>query len=162
MEKHTLKLLDKESDVRRLAMDCLARQECTRKQLFDKIKRRCDNHELINSVLDYMESEGYQSDQRFAASFVRSRSERGQGVRKISFDLKRKGICDDLIREVFETQPVDSKQCALDYVRRKYGEEPPCDKKAHAKWVRHLAGRGFNFDEIKYALRYQIQDPEMD
>lgn len=162
MNNYALKMLEDESDVRRVAFDYLSRQECSRKQLFDKLSRRCQNPDVIEAVLDYMESQGYQSDQRFSQSFLRSRLEKGQGVRKISFELKRKGISDDLIRELLDTQDIDSKQTALDYVRRKYGFEPPQDKKIHAKWVRHLVGRGFGFDEINYALRNQALDADLD
>ena len=152
--------LEKETEIRALAFDYLARQECTQKQLRDKLLRRTEQVELVEKVLKQLVDDGYQSDQRFTEIYVRQKSESGQGAIKIIFDLKRKGVDEQLIKRCLASQESDPKQLALEYLRRKFGLVAARDQKEKAKWMRHMAGRGFGFDEISFALRYQQQDPD--
>lgn len=152
--------IEKESEIRALAFDYLARQECTQKQLRDKLLRRTEQFELVEKVLKQLVEDGYQSDKRYAEIYVRQKIESGQGAIKITFDLKRKGVDERLIKNCLASQESDPKRQALEYLRRKFGAEVARDQKEKAKWMRHMAGRGFGFDEISFAIRYQQQDPD--
>ena len=128
----------------------------------ERLAKRCEDPELIERVLTYLVEEGYQSDSRFAESYIRVKSDQGQGGKKIAFDLSRKGIAKNLIEELLNNRKENPKQIALEYLKRKFGEEPPVDIKQKAKWFRHMAGRGFDYGEIEYAFRYQNSDPHYD
>ncbi len=128
----------------------------------ERLAKRCEDPELIERVLTYLVEEGYQSDSRFAESYIRVKSDQGQGGKKIAFDLSRKGIAKNLIEELLNNRKENPKQSALEYLKRKFGEEPPVDIKQKAKWFRHMAGRGFDYGEIEYAFRYQNSDPHYD
>ena len=128
----------------------------------ERLAKRCEDPELIERVLIYLVEEGYQSDSRFAESYIRAKSDQGQGSKKIAFDLSRKGIAKNLIEELLSNRKENPKQIALEYLKRKFGEEPPVDIKQKAKWFRHMAGRGFDYGEIEYAFRYQNSDPDYD
>jgi regulatory protein len=162
MQKRQNNPIETEAELKSLAFSYLARQEYSRSQLRERLAKRCENLALIESVLGYLVEEGYQSDLRFAESYIRAKSDQGQGAKKIAFDLGRKGISKSLISELLENRPDDPKQVALDYLKRKYGEVPPADMKEKAKRFRHMAGRGFGYDEIEYAFRYQNRDPDYD
>ncbi len=148
------------SDARSYLFDLLARRDYPRAQLAQKLTQKGCPPEVAARVLDQFELDGYLSDQRFVESQMRQRFEQGQGRRKIEFELRKKGICTQLIEEVLNAAEVEPKQIALDYYRRRYGEEAAKDLKERAKRMRHMAGRGFGFDEISYAIRYQLEDPE--
>lgn len=128
----------------------------------ERLAKRCEDPELIERVLIYLVEEGYQSDSRFAESYIRAKSDQGQGSKKIAFDLSRKGIAKNLIEELLNNRKENPKHIALEYLKRKFGEEPPVDIKQKAKWFRHMAGRGFDYGEIEYAFRYQNSDPDYD
>ncbi len=162
MQKQTKRLVETESELRSLAFSYLARQEYSRSQLRERLSKRCDEPDLIERVLAYLTEEGYQSDSRFAESYIRVKSDQGQGAKKIAFDLSRKGISKPLIAELLESRQDDSKQIALNYLKRKFGDNPPRDMKEKAKWFRHMAGRGFDFGEIEFAFRYQNSEPDYD
>ena len=162
MQKRLKRPIETESELRSFAFNYLARQEYSQSQLRERLAKRCEAPELIERVLTYLIEEGYQSDRRFAESYIRVKSNQGQGGKKIAFDLSRKGISKNLIEELLDDREDDPKQIALEYLKRKFGEEPPNDMKVKAKWFRHMAGRGFDYSEIEYAFRYQNSDPDDD
>ena len=152
--------IETESEARSYLFDLLARRDYPRAQLAQKLTQRECPPEVAAKVLDQFEADGYLSDQRFVDSQVRQRFEQGQGRRKIEFELRQKGVSNQLIEEALGATDIEPKQVALDYYRRRYGETVAQDQKERAKRMRHMAGRGFGFDEINHAMRYQLEDPE--
>ena len=152
--------IETESDARSYLFDLLARRDYPRAHLAQKLTQRECPPEVAAKVLDQFEADGYLSDQRFVESQVRQRFEQGQGRRKIEFELRQKGVSNQLIEEALGATDIEPKQVALDYYRRRYGETVAQDQKERAKRMRHMAGRGFGFDEINHAMRYQLEDPE--
>jgi regulatory protein len=65
--------------IRSAAMDLLTGREFSRAELAKKLDNRFDGDSAISAVLDRLQEEGLQSDQRFAEAFLRSRIYRGQG-----------------------------------------------------------------------------------
>ena len=86
------------SDIRRAAIDLLARREHSFKELQDKLCRRFAAVELVELVelveqqLNTLVADGLQSDRRFCEIFVRSKSGQGQGPQRISQQLRQRGI----------------------------------------------------------------------
>ncbi len=79
-------------DVRRAAMDLLARREHTRKELARKLSKKFRAvPEIVEEELDKLKAEGLQSDARLAEVFIRSRVSRGQGPVKIKMELRARG-----------------------------------------------------------------------
>lgn len=154
------KPLDNEAQARGYLLDLLARRDYPKSQLRQKLQQRDCPEQIIGALLEEFESAGYQSDQRFVEAQVRQRLEAGQGRRKIEFDLRQKGVSIELLNAVLEVQDADGNQRALDYMRRRYGALPAEDQKERAKRFRHLASRGFGFDEINYAMRHQLCDED--
>ena len=60
-------------------MDFLARREHSRLELYQKLKQRQFEPDVINSELNKLLDEGLQSDERFAEAFLRSRIDKGKG-----------------------------------------------------------------------------------
>lgn len=158
MRNRTQRQITDQGELRNYSFDLLARQEYSREQLRRKLASRCEDSDLIDTVLDDLAERGYQSDRRFAEIQIRSRLSQGQGARKISFELARKGVASATIDQLLAEQQIDMNQLALEYLRRRYGTEPAGDQKEKARRVRHLVGRGFEFDAINYALRHQSDD----
>ena len=85
------------SDVRRAAMDLLARREHSSQEMITKLKRRfrkrLEGDDLYHAVVDELVADGLLSDERYAASMARQLVNRGCGPKKLSFELRQKG-CD--------------------------------------------------------------------
>jgi len=144
--------------LRNAAMDLLTGREFSRAELCSKLSKRFENHSGIDDVLDQLCDDGLQSDSRFTNAFVRSRVSRGQGLARIRMDIREKGIDQELLTRILSEQEVDWFELARDVARRKFGNEEAKDQKAKAKRVRFLQYRGFNFDQIKYALAVEVTD----
>ena len=101
---------------------------------------------------------GYQSDQRFAESFLRSRINRGLGHMRIERELRDKGIEVDLIEQVMSLD-IDWFQLAYECGLKKSQALNFADYKDKQKLFRYLAYRGFAMDQIQYAIeQYQYSD----
>jgi regulatory protein len=144
--------------IRNAAMDLLTGREYSRHELSEKLNKRFDQHSAIDEVLQRLADEGLQSDTRFAEAFVRSRVYRGHGLARIRQDIRHKGIADELVAQSLEEADVNWYQLARDVAQRKFGQSlnraagRPVDQREKAKRMRFLQYRGFNYDQIKYAL----------
>jgi regulatory protein len=137
------------ADVRRAAMDLLARREHTRKELARKLSKKFRAvPEIVEEELDKLKAEDLQSDARLAEVFIRSRVSRGQGPVKIKMELKGKGVDDETLGLAFETCEVDWFALVAQVARKRFGESAPSDVKERARRGRFLQQRGFNFDHI--------------
>jgi len=138
--------------IRSAAMDLLTGREFSRAELAKKLDKRFDSDPAIASELDRLQEEGLQSDQRFTEAFLRSRIYRGHGLARIRLDIRQKGIGDDLLNAAVEATDTDWFKLAREVADRKFGRSPAAEQKDRARRMRFLQYRGFNFDQIKYAL----------
>ncbi|MDG1705270.1 MAG: regulatory protein RecX [Porticoccaceae bacterium] len=138
--------------IRSAAMDLLTGREFSRAELAKKLDKRFDSDPAIASELDRLQEEGLQSDQRFTEAFLRSRIYLGHGLARIRLDVRQKGIGDDLFNAAVEATDTDWFRLAREVADRKFGRSPATEQKDRARRMRFLQYRGFNFDQIKYAL----------
>ncbi|PRY65145.1 regulatory protein [Vreelandella songnenensis] len=140
---------------REIVVQLLARREYSRAELAQKLRQKAFESADIEECLDTVAEQGLQSDVRFAESFVRSRILRGQGVIRIKGELRQRGIHQDILSEalasVEASENVDWFELARETLARRFsspGENP----KERARRERFLAARGFDFEQIRYAL----------
>jgi len=146
----------KPSDVRRAAMDLLARREHSRYELLLKLTRRLgDNPELFEQEVGKLTDEGLQSDRRLAEAFIRARTNRGRGPVKIKMELRAKQVSDEVISIAFEGCGVDFSALAQSVALKKFGGElgevtnmETLDIKTKARISRFMQQRGFSYDHI--------------
>lgn len=138
-------------DIRRSAMDLLARREHSILELSQKLTKKFGHEEdAIAKELDKLQSEGLQSNRRLAEAFIRARTNRGQGPVKIRMELRGKGLENEMISLAFEESKIDWFDLVQQVAVRKFGEvlKSPSDMKTKARISRFLQQRGFNFDHI--------------
>jgi regulatory protein len=144
-----------DSELRVAAINLLSRREYSRHELFQKLEPRSKNETQVPLLLDKLIESDYQSDQRFAESFLRSRISRGLGHMRIARELKDKGIDADLIEQVMSLD-TDWFQLAYECGLKKSHSLNFSDYKDKQKLFRYLAYRGFAMDQIQYAIeQYQ-------
>jgi len=140
---------------REMAIALLARREYSRAELVARLQAKQVPADDINTCLDELAEKGWQSDTRFAASFIRTRVLRGQGQRRIENDLRQRGVDSDTIRaaldDVVEQEGVDWFELARDVLARRF-DCPGQTPKERARRERFLLGRGFDFEQIRYAM----------
>jgi regulatory protein len=135
-------------DIRRAAIDLLARREHSRQELAVKLGRRFDNGDTVAQQLDDLAAAGLQSDRRFCEIFVRSKCQQGQGPQRISQELKQRGVDDALVGKLLWEADIDWLTSLQELYRRKYPDKTVRDQKERARRMRFLQYRGFGFDLI--------------
>jgi regulatory protein len=142
-----------EVDVARdTAIRLLARREHSTDELRRKLKRRGYGEATISEVVATLRDSQSVSDQRFAESFARVRSERGQGPLKIRADLRERGVTDVLVDEVLTTTSEFWLERANRARSKRFGDAPPATRDDWNRQARFLAQRGFPADLIYRAL----------
>jgi regulatory protein len=96
-------------------------------------------------------------DERFAATWTRSRTASGFGPTRIRLELREKGIADEIIADVLGDLADSSAQ--LDAAVTALRGQEPRDHKARARLIRRLVSRGFRSDVAAQAVGSVRQDP---
>ena len=137
---------------RKKAMDLLARREHSRLELYQKLKQRQFEPDVINSELNKLLEEGLQSDERFAEAFLRSRIDKGKGPNIILSELSQRGI-DELIASNVISNITDEEWNDLAYeaMNKKLGNEAELDYDKQLKLMKFLSNRGFTRSQIEKA-----------
>ncbi|MBY6187056.1 recombination regulator RecX [Marinobacter hydrocarbonoclasticus] len=134
------------------AVGLLSRRDHSREELKQKLRSRGFVVSDIEKAIARVDDWGYLNDARFAESFVRYRSARGLGPIRLANELRERGVATDLIRKTLGEAEQDWFELCADLCQRKFGASPPTDFKARAKVQRYLAYRGFDMEQIRYAL----------
>jgi regulatory protein len=143
------------ANIRMMAMNLLAMREHSAKELRVKLTKKCDQPEMISFAVAKLQSDGLQSDNRFAEAFTNMRLRQGKGAQIIRLELKEKGINDEIINQcLLNISPdTDWNQLALKAYQKKFGDKPVLDLKEKSKRMRFLAARGFSADNIQYVFK---------
>jgi regulatory protein len=143
--------VEETQEIREKALYLLSRREYSAKELAVKLHAKFDA-ERVDSVLAGLAEQGLQSDQRFASMLVRGRIGQGHGPIRIQMELKQKGISAEHIQQALVDNPVDWFEQARNAFQRRFGQVHASDMKLRAKQMRFLQYRGFNLDQIQYAM----------
>ncbi|MGM8931825.1 regulatory protein RecX [Salinicola halophyticus] len=147
----------RDASPRDVAIRFLARREYSRVELESRLHAKGVESEEIRATLDDLARDGLQSDARFAEVFVRSRVARGQGPVRIRVDLGQRGISEPLMTLAFETESPDWQALACQALAKRF-DDPGATPRERAKRERFLAGRGFEFDDVRHAMACAWQD----
>jgi regulatory protein len=139
-------------EIRRKAMDFLARREYGQAELVKKLADKGYKRSVAEDEIARLADEGLQSDTRFAESFVQSRINQGKGPVRIRADLSQRGIRDGVIEGAIEAADVDWFELAEAERVKKFGAEVPAEFREKARQMRFLQYRGFEQDQISAAF----------
>ena len=133
-------------------MDLLARREHSRLELYQKLKQKKFEPNIINTELDKLSDEGLQSDERFAEAFLRSRIDKGKGPNIILSELLQRGV-DELIASNVLESISQGQWCEIAYkaMNKKLGNESELDYDKQLKLMKFLNNRGFTTSQIERA-----------
>ena len=148
MKEHQTSIFDQ-------ALSLLSHREHSKKELVTKLKTRGHEEEEISAIIERLEEMNYLNDERFAEIFVRSRLSKPLGASRIQQELIQKGINSELEKTAITGANADWFELAKQLKERKFGEEISTDFKEKAKQSRYLQYRGFDFEQIKYAVSSQ-------
>lgn len=130
--------------LRHQALDCLARREHSRLELFLRLSQRNPEADAsaIERLLDQLQAEHLQDNQRFAYGYTRLRVMRGHGPRKIALELQQKGLSSDMIAEALAEHHWPT--LAQHALVKKFINPEATTWEERAKRFRFLQQRGFD------------------
>jgi regulatory protein len=140
------------ASVEAAAVRLLAGREHSRAELLRKLGERGAPAELAAEVLESLAARGLQSDERYAESLITSRIGRGQGPVRIRRELAERGVSAALIHAALEAIDADWSRLAGETRRKRFGDAPPEAWNDRVRQSRFLEYRGFNSEQIRWAL----------
>jgi regulatory protein len=137
-------------ELRERAMRLLARREHSRAELARKLGQASFDACDIQPLLDEFEEKRWLSDRRFAESYVADHRARAGAV-KLAFDLRQRGVADDIIEAVLSENRDSEFERARSVWQKKFGS-PPADMTEKARQMRFLQSRGFGAEVIRWVV----------
>jgi len=148
------------TSAKQAAIGYLSRRDHAEMELRIKLQ---DKHyaqdEIDNAIADCLER-GWLNDLRYASLLVRNGIAKGLGELRLREEITSKGVLEAIIEQALEECEVDWYEHAKDVALRKFGVIETGTLKEKAKRYRFMVYRGFNTDQISYALNiYDDESP---
>jgi regulatory protein len=142
-------------ELRRAAMDLLARREHARAELLGKLQRRFPEAEAVFAeVLDQLTVDGLLNDERFCEAYVRYRRSRGAGPLLIRQELRRKGVAAHTLQTCLDSAAPEWLDTLRAMIVKKSGGSLPhaSERVARQKLYRAMLAKGYPADMIARAF----------
>ena len=122
----------------------LAKALKTEKELRDNLRSKGYEDKIIDDVVLKLKEYDYIDDLKYALAFVNSAT--SKGPYRLKFELKLKGISDEIIEEALADLPDDSDN--LQRLANRYLKGKELNQKTFSKLYQYLMGRGFESDKV--------------
>ncbi len=142
--------------LRSRALDLLSRREMSQAELRRKLAPYAEDPAEIDALLQEFADRNWQSDQRYAESYVYSKSSR-YGRLRLAQGLQQQKLDNELIAATLPDR--DSERTTACAVLAKKFKQPPADWNERQRAARFLAYRGFDHDTIRHALAHAWAEP---
>jgi regulatory protein len=167
MDERKPRLLDADA-LWSYALKALGARAHSTGELREKLRRRAERAEDIDSVLGRLKNDGYLDDRRFAEGYAEARLSGDRfGRGRVLHDLRQRrvapALAEQTVQHVYEN--VDEQKLIDEWVRRKYRTAPRDglfqDEKDLAAAYRRLVRAGFRTGEILRALKRFARNPDL-
>ncbi len=138
--------------LRLAAMNLLARREYSAQELRQKLSQKSSNSNLINQVIQHLMDDGLQSDERFTEAFTKMRLRQGKGSAVVGFELKQKGISQELISAYVQGSDTQWQESLSQLIHRRFAGQIADEPREKAKQLRFLQSRGFTPEQIRQVI----------
>lgn len=147
-EVRTAAMLDKGYD---RALNLISHRPRSEGELRDYLKRKAYAPDVATAIIERLRERGYVDDKDFAERWVATRRLlKTTNKRRLGQELKQKKVSEDIIQEVLNADDTDEHQLLRELVSRKRQQTKYQDD---LKLMQYLSRQGFNYDDIKAALR---------
>lgn len=149
-------------DIRRAAMDLLARREHAFQELVNKLSTKFLRYsdygyaiekeslvELISDQVFILKNENLQSDERYIESFINGRKSQGKGPVRIRRELEQKQLNSHLINNYLNEVSDEWESLARQVYLKKFGRGESKDYQEKTKRLRFLIYRGFPHELLR-------------
>ena len=158
IEEQKLEFLQTDSEreiAQNKAISYISKYQKTEKELKDYLIKKGFDEEIVFEVIKKLKEYSFVDDDIYAKNFIKSKSKKS-GKRKLSFELKKRGIDENLINENIKEYADDSETILP--LCEKYLKNKPRDYKTKQKAYRFLSSRGFVSEDIIRALNKYFKE----
>ena len=143
-------IMDSEySKARDTAFNILSRKSITSASLTDSLIQKGYDSVVAYEVIGELTELGYIDDESYGIMFLEYCHEKMWGKKKIRYEMKQKGLSDDIIENILQSYNEDDYLADMaDLIISKYSACDLGDMKTKAKITRFFASRGFDFSKI--------------
>lgn len=134
------------------AIQLLSRRDHGEYELWQKLSFKGYSQDAIEQAVNFCLEHNYLDDLRYAKSQIRQYVYKGCGEKRIRQELMQKRVAESVIAVAMEQEPQDWFELAKQAAEKKFKTLGAKDPKEYAKQVRFLQYRGYNFEQIHYAL----------
>lgn len=145
------------ADAYRKGLGLLVRREQSRRDLKRKLAARGIDADDAAAAVERLAGQGYQDDDRFAASFARDRAAAGYGPVRIRQELAGHGLDGDRTEVALAACETDWSERAVQLVVRRFTAAELADPRRRRKALDFLLRRGFDQDQAHSAIRSRRQ-----
>lgn len=139
-----------------IAIRLLTPREHSELELHQKLRKRNVADDVIGVVVKRLKELGYLSNERYAETYVMQRTRKGDGPLKITANLRRRGISDDLIASYLPKEDDYWLNEAQKVLVKRFGQVDHANARSRSAWKKHytfLSGRGFPSAVIRTLLQ---------
>ena len=130
----------------------LARREHSAVEITRKLVAKGYSPEVVELIVGEFTAKDIQSDYRYVESRIRNAMRRGIGPVRVSAELKQHRVNASLFSQVQDEIAPDWFELAKEVKWKRFGELTESDPKLRFKQQQFLLYRGFNSEQIKYAM----------
>ena len=131
----------------------------TKKQIKDYLQKKGFDDEICDYALEKLGEYHFVDDELFAKSYVKAKG-KTSGRKKLSYELKQKGVEEQIINDCIENFCEDEK--TVNVVLEKYLKNKPLDIKTKQKAFRYLMSHGYSADVASSAISRVYKSSEDD
>lgn len=148
-------LMDSEySKARDYALNILSSKSISSADLIKKILQKGYAEIIANEVIAELSDLGYVDDVAYANLFLEYCTEKMWGKKKIYYEMKQKGLSDEIIENTLSCfNDDDCLETMAQTIVSKYGRDDLTNIKTKNKIIRYFVSRGFDFSKADAAIR---------
>lgn len=125
----------------------------SKKELISKLKEKEFSEEVISRTIEFLEEYNYIDDLKYAELFSREKFNiKGWGEKRIFYELKLKGISEDIIYKTLDSQNFDEASKAESIIIKRLKGKKDISISEKQKLFGYMLRRGFSSEIIKDSL----------
>lgn len=129
----------------------------TEQELVRKLKDGGYPKEAIEYAVGFVKEHRFINDEEYGKRYVEFNSRR-KSEKQIQFELQRKGLDKEMIRDILKEQPVDEEAQIQAYIRKKRIDPQELDRKERSKVMASLGRKGFSYEAVNRVLGANFDD----
>ncbi|HEX5798082.1 MAG TPA: RecX family transcriptional regulator [Candidatus Saccharimonadales bacterium] len=132
-------------------LDLISRRPRSRWEIEDYLKRKNYKPEEVEKIIKKINKKGYIDDLSFAKRWIENRRLlKSTSKLKLRMELRQKRVEEEFIQRALENDEADDQEVIKDLIAKKRSQTRYQDEK---KLIAYLARQGFNYSDIKDALK---------